>query len=145
MTKSESPLSAVVSLFLNSGPWAVMALVLVLGIGYEAHYLARSTGAAVSEYVIQSGKNNQELVNAAKQGAQDNLIMISSLKQLQDSTDSVNKAVLVNESKINELLSLMAEAKQMMSSVPAQREEQLRLLKEIETGIRNLSDASEQK
>jgi len=145
MMKAESPMQAVVQMFINSGPWAVMALAMVLGIGYEAHRLAGSVGVSVSDYVIQSSANNKLLVEAMKRVEVEHAALLdaskstqNSLKQLQDSTDRVADVVLVNEQKLREIQNLIDEARRIMAIVPEQRKEELRLLQEIEQAIKEL-------
>jgi len=138
MTKTESPIQLLLSMFIKSGPWAVMALTLVLGFGYEMHRLVGTVGTTVSAYVIQSGKNNETLVEAMKRVELDHKVVLSSLKVLQDSSDRVNQAVLLNETKLREIQLLIDEAKRMMASVPQERSEQVLLLQKIESAIRDL-------
>jgi len=68
----------------------------------------------------------------------DHKVVLSSLKVLQDSSDRVNQAVLLNETKLREIQLLIDEAKRMMASVPQERSEQVLLLQKIESAIRDL-------
>ena len=135
MTDSESPVKAVISMFLSSGPWAVMTLALVLGIGYEAHRLVGTAGSAVSGYVVQSTKNNEIVMELAKKGEQQRLGMMSSMTSLNDAIEMRQKEHDTQTLKLDMLLSKVEDA---CKKAPAERKELLDALNEIKHAIEAL-------
>lgn len=145
----------VLSGFAKHGPWA---LLVILILGYFGYQLNRVV-PLVSEYVIQSAKNNERLVDSVEEmqtwlieareervdmlaalteGAKYHTELTQTLTTLVDEENKIRDQVLKNGMTMEEIQKLMQAAQQMMKDVPQQRQEQIDLLKKIEIGIEEL-------
>lgn len=141
--------------FAKHGPWALLAIVILSYMGYQANRLV----PVISDYVVQSAKNNQRLVETSDEmqaslieARQERIEMMQAVKaavanqeQLMRAMTNITaehadtgKAVNQNGDLLKEIVKLMDEAKEMMKDVPANREEQLKALHEIQKGIEQL-------
>ena len=138
----ESPTKAVTSMFLKSGPWAVMTLVLVLGIGYEAHRLVGWAGSSVTTYVTQSTQNNEILVasvskmnDAVTEAESAHKDMLVSLTSLNDAIELRHKEHEDQDKKIDALIEKVNAA---CEAAPKERKELLDALNDIKEAIQAL-------
>lgn len=122
----------VLAFFMRSGPWAVLSLLLLLGIFYEAHIVLSSVGAEVSSYVATSGRNLQALMDANEEAVRARIEMQASLSQVATLAGESVKDVAINGEHIRELQTLMQSAYNLMKDAPQKREEQTQLLRRIE-------------
>ena len=134
---------AVLSFFGKSGPWAVLSLLMVMGIGYEAHVILTGVGANVSEYVLTSGKNIETLVESQNEAMKQRAELSAAQSLMTRAMSDAQQQIVVNGVHINELQSLMQEAYTVMKATAARREEmtqeQTELLKKLEKGIQTLN------
>ena len=147
MANGESPAKAVVSMFLKSGPWAVMTLALVLGFGYEAHRLVGTAGNAVSSYVIQSSKNNEVLVELGKEGEQQRKDMMSAMEGVASAIELrhqehqlIEQKYAAQSVKIDLLIKMVEQA---CTEAPEERKELLGVLTEIKGLLNSLQNDTE--
>lgn len=152
----DAPLTnQVLSGFAKHGPWA---LLVVLILGYFGYQLNRVM-PVVSDYVIQSAKNNARLVESTEEmqlalteareervnllqamteGAKFHTELTQNLNALVTEEGKTRDEVLENGITMHEILQLMQAAQEMMKDVPAQRQEQIDLLQKIQLGIEEL-------
>lgn len=142
MIDDGSPIRSVTRMFLQSGPWAVMTLALVLGIGYEAHRLVGTAGSAVSAYVTQSSRNNEVLVELAKKGEQQREDMMQSTEVLSDALElrykehqAFERTLLSQTAKLDQLVTKVEEA---CKRAPEERQELLDAIQELRDAIEEL-------
>lgn len=122
----------ILAFFMRSGPWAVLSLLLLLGIFYEAHTILGSVGAEVTNYVTSSGRNLEALLDANEEAVRARIEMQTSLSQMAAVSTNSGNQVAVNGEHIRELQKLMQDAFQLMKDAPQKREEQTQLLRRIE-------------
>jgi len=122
----------ILAFFMRSGPWAVLSLLLLLGVFYEAHVILGSVGAEVSNYVVASGRNLESLMTANEEAVRARIEMQASLMQMAAKVGDNGTQVTVNGEHIRELQVLMQDAYSLMKDMPQKREEQTQLLRRIE-------------
>lgn len=106
----------------KQGPWATLAVALLLFIGYELHQFGNGAGVAVTDYVQQSSRNIEAIQAAVS-------AMVSS-------SAITAEHVQTNGELIANTVQLMSEAKTLMAPLPADRQKQMLILTEIRDAVR---------
>lgn len=134
VAKSTSWREQIISAVIRGGPGYLLACLVLSGVAYELHLFASTTGAAVTRYVVTSQKNVETLADSMRELHDTRATMLSGIASVASAqADSVDALQDIQQS----LESILVQAKA-MDQVPGQREEELRLLREIEQGIREL-------
>lgn len=145
--------------FAKSGPWAILALGLLLAIGFGVYKTALKADSLVTAYLSKQGDAMVALGESSQQTAEamETLILFSkdvstvhanqqntldALTDLAGSAEHRDAAILL---QLEQLVKQMETANEMMAQVPSQREDELReqqaqraLLERIDSGIRDL-------
>jgi len=121
--------------FAKSGPWALLCLIMLIGVGWKANQIIDAYMSYVSESKVLIAKISDSTTERDK-------IHTSQLKSLEILQTAI--ALRANEHQKHEevmleVLTLMREAKTLMQDVPQLREEQLVLLKRIDDGIQQVT------
>ena len=121
--------------FAKSGPWALLCLIMLLGVGFKANQI-------IDAYMSYVSESKQLIVKISESTVERDKVHASQLESL----DTLQTAItlradehLKHEKVMQDILALMTEAKDLMQDVPQLREEQLVLLKRIDDGIQRLS------
>lgn len=127
--------SIVVRSFVQAGPWALLAVLVIMGVGYEAH-------AFLSEFVLHSARTMDKLTDtteALQQGVNQNLISSTKLSSAVLEVEAIVKqnAELVGKTVENgdRLIELLNAANAVMRPVAAERQEQTQLLRDIKNSL----------
>ncbi len=123
--------------FARAGPWALLAIILIGGIGYELHNFVSIAGPAVTDYVTASRRIDEKnaenvglLTQAQQRVSSEHESMLAGIVTLQQAIEQRHTEHTEQTRTINELLALITTATQTMSIVPQQRAEQLALLQQ---------------
>lgn len=120
--------------------WSAMLLLVILcGLGYEAHVLVNSAGKNVSEYVKISGKNLDALMSSSAEAAKSHALLQEALAKILVSSDETRDEVIINSKKLAEILLLLEESIQALKSDAPGEQEQMASLKRIELAIAELT------
>lgn len=150
----------------KAGAWAVLAVGLIVAIGWFIVIIAKRGDMLVSDYLGAQKVAMKELASASKSNAdatskvadavttlvgfhddvaEQHHAMLMSLTALQDSIVGSEQRETLAAEKLDELISLMQVANEMMAKVPSARNEQvdnqlkmLKLLDDISVGIQQL-------
>ena len=130
----------IVTSFAKAGPWALLCLIMLTGVGWKAN-------ALIDAYMSYVSESKELIVKISDSTTERDKVHTSQLKSL----DTLQMALtlradehLHHEEVMQEVLGLMKEAKAMMEGVPQQRQEQLILLQHIDTGIQQLTNLLQQ-
>jgi hypothetical protein len=141
---------AVLQSFLRAGPWAVLTVILIAGLGYELHMFVSTAGPAITQYVTasrqideQNAKNVTALTTAQQQTSEEHKSMLAGITSLQQAIELRQDEHEKQTAEIAKLLALIDSAYSTMSVIPQQRAEQLKLLQQISMGIEELRTSVE--
>jgi len=129
---------AILTPFRKAGPWAVLVLLMVVGIGYEAHLLIQGAGQNVSEYVVTSGKNVDALMTTAADGAKAHAMLQQALANVLTSSVSTRDQVVVNTEKLEQIQKMLSESIEQLKTNPVGQEVQMAALTRIENALTEL-------
>ena len=130
---------SILSPFKRSGPWAVLVLLMVVGIGYEAHQLIQLAGKSVTEYVYISGKSLDGLLRASEEGTRAHAQLQQALANVLVSSVDTKDQVVVNTEKLAQIQSMLAASIELLKTSPVGQEAQMASLKRIEVAIAELN------
>ena len=122
----------------KQGAWAIVAIGLLLYVGWQLQSFGRTAGEAVTTYVTTSTANIAELQKSTTAQNEAAAVMATNislntevLKANQEMIIRNSQAIAINTQALGAILKTLEEAREMMRGVPAQREEQTKLLREI--------------
>jgi len=140
MAKVDSIFDAVKSISSALGPSTVKTFVWVFIAGWFTARVADN----VNKYVIQSAENNSSLVTAMVRVEGAHEMILGGIGSLQSSAAKRDDTLARVTDTLKEIQTLIDEAKKTMAGVPQQRAEELRLLQQIDTSLRELCTKFEQ-
>jgi hypothetical protein len=116
---------AVLQSFVRSGPWAVLVLLLLCGIWYEADKWFGAYIASQRQYVRQTSENIVTLQRSM-------VILNDAVARNTDRFGTVADDVKTNQQRLDALNMLMAHANTMMQEAPERQRRTLEVLLRIE-------------
>ena len=122
--------------FAKAGPWALLCLIMLLGVGWKANDIIDAYMAYVSESRIVMSSLTTAMADVNKVHAS----QLESLDTLQEAAVSRSSEHVQHEKLMQDILALMQEARTLMEDVPNQRQEQLVILQRIDAGIQQLTN-----
>lgn len=137
--------------FAKAGPWALLSMLLIGGIGYMLHEFTSTAGPAVAQYVTASRKideknaENVSLLTIAQQRtSEEHKSMLEGLTTLQSAIQLRQQEHTDQSSRIDEMLKIMSDASKLMEPLPGQRNQMLTLLQEMQANGNEQSRLLEQ-
>jgi hypothetical protein len=131
--------------FLRAGPWALLSLIMIGGLGYMLHEFIATAGPAVAQYVTASRRIDEQnakavlaLTAAEERVSMEHESMLAGITSLQQAIDLRHEEHETQTAEIAKLLAMIDSAYSTMSVIPQQRADQLKLLAEIKAGIDEL-------
>lgn len=124
--------------FMKSGPWAVLVLLMVCGIGYQAHLLIQGAGNTVAEYVTTSGRSIDALLVASTEGTKAHAMLQQALANVLTSSVSTRDQVVVNTEKLEQIQKMLSESIEQLKTNPVGQEVQMAALNRIEKALMEL-------
>lgn len=137
MVKTANLIESATAVVNKSGSWAILAFVLILGIGYEAHIIIKNAGSEVARYVATSQKNLDSLLDAQKENSQAHSMMITSIAVLTAAMAENAKLQASSVEDIRQLKILLEQAYGILKKGGPVNKEDLR---RMENGIKGLSE-----